>query len=451
MKPIFAIASLIALSCTPPALPAQDGSTANDTGAVTQLIEMLHDNHAITDAQYAVLAKSLGQVPQQGHPAQATQQVPQPRRAQQIHNTPTTTASPYPLPQIYGYLQMDAPLAVGQSNRMGSQTNFRRFYLFLHDAIAPHWMYQTSFGYNAGDPYVNDFYFGYNGVKHVVFMGGYYKGPFTLSDKTAPDDTPLPEYPLPISTLIPRKAIGVTVTTFRPRWSLTTGIFGGGYKEKAEPGTSGRWGSSTRGVWLAWIRNRDFWEVGASFAAREADSTHTVRLASRPESFVVGLNPVDTGTLTHVNGYWVAGVETLLRAGPFDIQAEYLRDHLQRDGLKALSFQGGYMQTSWSLTGEHRAFSVAQGKLGRLIAARPLSAGGPGAWELVARYSVTDLNATEIEGGLERNISIGVNWYPERPVKFMFNVIRILPVQGGAQSSLSATIAMLRGQAEFGR
>jgi phosphate-selective porin OprO/OprP len=40
-----------------------------------------------------------------------------------------------------------------------------------------------------------------------------------------------------------------------------------------------------------------------------------------------------------------------------------------------------------------------------------VTAGGPGAWEIVTRYSALDLTDALIEGGEMSRVSLGANWY----------------------------------------
>jgi phosphate-selective porin OprO/OprP len=82
-----------------------------------------------------------------------------------------------------------------------------------------------------------------------------------------------------------------------------------------------------------------------------------------------------------------------------------LTDLARWDGREPLRFGGGYVYASWFLTGESRRY-----RGGRFRGVRPQ--GRFGAWELAARYSVVDLGDGMVEGGRERNLTLGLNVYP---------------------------------------
>jgi phosphate-selective porin OprO/OprP len=48
---------------------------------------------------------------------------------------------------------------------------------------------------------------------------------------------------------------------------------------------------------------------------------------------------------------------------------------------------------------------------------------GPGAWELVYRYSYVDLNSRGVQGGLYSEHTIGLNWYWNSNIKIQLNYV----------------------------
>src|SRR5262249_651747 len=75
---------------------------------------------------------------------------------------------------------------------------------------------------------------------------------------------------------------------------------------------------------------------------------------------------------------------------------------VNRDGLAGNNFAGGYVEGSWTLTGERRLYNAEKGAYYAIVPARPFSPWedefGIGALELAARYSTIDLNDKFVAG-----------------------------------------------------
>jgi phosphate-selective porin OprO and OprP len=100
-------------------------------------------------------------------------------------------------------------------------------------------------------------------------------------------------------------------------------------------------------------------------------------------------------------------------------------------------FGGGYIQVSYFLTGENRTYDRRLGRLGSTYIANPFTpfwavrgedgrlSWGPGAWEVAARYSITDLNTSDgaFRGGKEDGLEMGLNWYLNTNLKVQFEYL----------------------------
>lgn len=98
------------------------------------------------------------------------------------------------------------------------------------------------------------------------------------------------------------------------------------------------------------------------------------------------------------------------------------------------NFSGWYGAASWILTGEARKWDGPSASFRSPTVTHPVNgtAGGIGAWELAARYSVIDLNwhqglpgvatpAGGIRGGEQKIWTAGFNWYPNNALRVLFN------------------------------
>jgi phosphate-selective porin OprO/OprP len=163
---------------------------------------------------------------------------------------------------------------------------------------------------------------------------------------------------------------------------------------------------------------------------------------------------VDTGVLA-CDGQWELGTEFLYIRGPLSIQAEYGWTWLENvqgavvnnaliktvGGSQGYTFNGGYVQVCYTLTGENRAYETRLGRLDTNYfgAEGPFTKAwfvrdengrlnwGLGAWELCARYSYVNLNdgvgANRIQGGIMDGITLGVNWHLMNSLRFTVDYV----------------------------
>lgn len=130
-------------------------------------------------------------------------------------------------------------------------------------------------------------------------------------------------------------------------------------------------------------------------------------------------------------------VEAAYVHGPFSVQGEWAT--MKVDRLKTVQPGGdfdvnaGYAFVSFWPTGETRAYDAAKGEFGRPKIMNPITAGGFGGVELLARYDFADLtdayaSATTAAGrtlsqdaGEYKAWTLGVNYYPTAYVRLMAN------------------------------
>ncbi len=110
------------------------------------------------------------------------------------------------------------------------------------------------------------------------------------------------------------------------------------------------------------------------------------------------------------------GLEAAWVDGPLSLQGELSTQSIEvtpDSNDEDSTYTGYYLLGSYFLTGESRRY-----KKGRFSSIKPKNKSG--AWELVARYSV--LNAEDNDRGNEvNNLVLGVNYYLNKQVRFLFN------------------------------
>ena len=190
--------------------------------------------------------------------------------------------------------------------------------------------------------------------------------------------------------------------------------------------------------------------TGSAFA----DSQSVVRFRARPElRDATGIGTtlggdaarfVDTGFLL-ARSVQTVSPEFLWIQGPLSVQAEgawsFVRDAQSVYPAAALGtprgnpmFWGGYVETSYFLTGEHRGYDRRMGTFDRpKVAENAFFVRGEdgrfhygiGAWQLAYRYSYLDLNDNGINGGQLGQHTLGLNWYLNDNLKVQFQYSNI--------------------------
>ena len=151
----------------------------------------------------------------------------------------------------------------------------------------------------------------------------------------------------------------------------------------------------------------------------------SVRYLSRPEVHIApqfadtGQIPARSEHLLLLEGFWLRG--------PLSLQSEYGWTWVSGNsdlGQQSVYFNGGYIATSYFLTGDDRGYSDKKGRFGHVIPKKPFGTDrGLGAWEVGFRYSRLDLDDKNILGGILNDFTMGLNWYPTYFLRFMFNTI----------------------------
>ena len=175
----------------------------------------------------------------------------------------------------------------------------------------------------------------------------------------------------------------------------------------------------------------------------------SISYSQRPES---RLQPVftDTGRFS-ADSVNLMGVEAAWVHGPFSLQGEYIATAIDgADGVDDVWLDGAYVQASYVLTGEHRQYNTARGFFEGVIPEKNfLSGGGPGAWEVAARYSYLNMDRGNLPASANRmqDMTIGVNRYLNPNLRVSGNYVRSW-VDGPATDG-AADIFMLRLQVTF--
>ena len=155
--------------------------------------------------------------------------------------------------------------------------------------------------------------------------------------------------------------------------------------------------ASERAVWLP-FGGKSETVLHLALEARYGQSDDGYfRYRSKPESFLAQDYVIDTGKFpaSHSN---MIGVETYYRPGPLMFGMEYFINQVASQQARDPTFHGGEVFVAYLLTGETRPYNARGGYFERISPSSSVFNGGLGAWELVLRYSYTDLDSGDHSG-----------------------------------------------------
>ncbi len=309
----------------------------------------------------------------------------------------------------------------------------RRFRIFAEGII--HKMYfKIEFDF-AADAGFKSFYFeGKDGGLEIwghllgKFRYGLFQEPFSLEQNMSAWDTSFVEISMPITAIAPGSNIGAMVydASKNRRFTWAAGIFSWGRQTSDNASGSlfsltGRFGYQP----LSFNSHKSVFHVGFSVSTRTPTS-NSVRFEARPDARFV--RPfADTGDVPTTRNNLI-GVEAAWRGGSSWAQGEWIRANLD-SGTDKKDFGGVAIQVGYFLTGYTRPWDRLFGVWGRVRPEENYHWGNPfkkssgGIWEVAGRLSTIDLTDGDVHGGSVRDLTFGVNWYPNSTSKFQFNWI----------------------------
>ncbi len=322
-------------------------------------------------------------------------------------------------------------------NTRSRDSKFRRARLFVSGKAFDDWRYRVEYDFaSSRDFRIKSAWVGYKGFKRLTLRAGNMLEPFSLENMTSSNNTTFMERGLP-KAFSPGYKVGTTVNTYGDNWSAAAGLFNGNIRNGKNEG----WGTVLRLTAVPVKSRHRLLHVGAAVEYREPK---TVNYGTRPEANLAR-KLVKTGTLHDVDHTVTVGLEAAVVYDSFSLQGEYMRVSVARKKRRSNpDFSGWYVYGSWFLTGEHRRYNT---KKGAFKSIRPKSSYG--AWELAARYSAVDLENSGITGGEEKDITLGINWYPNRNLRFMLNYVRVDAGPDRRGRNESPDIIQMRGQLVF--
>lgn len=354
--------------------------------------------------------------------------------------------------RIGGRLHADAALFEDDSLDIDDDAEIRRGRLFLAGRIVDDYRFKVEYDFSPNRSGWRNVWGKYQPNRRATFTVGNFVAPFGLEDVASSNHSTFMERSLS-SSLAPgfqtgaRMDLNWRIGERRSRNRFTfafAGVMEPMGQRSDDAHRSEHWSLVSRATFAPIARRRTVIHFGGSAQFRDVINNSPYSISSRPES---GLAPiiVRTGGLADVDTMVGLGAEAALLVGPVLLQGEYRHSFLQRDaGRPDPSFDGGYVQASWVVTGERRHYSRSAGLFEGVT---PRSDWG--AVELAVRASQIDLRDETVDGGRARDLSLGVNWYIRSNVRLMFNYIYVDGKLPGTGFAADPQVFQFRFQVHF--
>lgn len=310
-----------------------------------------------------------------------------------------------------GRIQADHTRYDGGKYPYADGSEVRRLRAGFGGNLTSAWEYRVEYDFAPDDPEVKDIYFRYTGFTNTRITLGNFKVFSSLDELTSSNNTTFAERGLP-NALVTARRTAIGYQTWSDNYSFSAATYTH-EPNNLERGT----GNAARFVYHPKLGNGALLHLGVNAAIEKPDDK-TARLRSRPEMHQDDHRIIDTRTLVGVDNTTKLGLEAAYTLNRWSVQGEYIRKSISRKNASDPSFDGYYAYISYFLTNDTRAYTNSEGIFGTVA-----PAADTGAWEIAARFSDLDLNDGTISGGQADAITLAVNYYMTRDLRFQANYV----------------------------
>ena len=318
--------------------------------------------------------------------------------------------------RIGGRAQFDAAWVDDDITEIPSGTDVRRARVFIKGNIDKNWGYKVQ--YDFSEHVMKDMFITYKGLGFGNITIGQFAPPMFLESYTSSKWTTMIERAVVDNFALDRE-LGIGFDHSGDNYSIYASITGDNM-EADETGDDA-YSLVGRFTYAPMHSEGNVLHFGATLGLLEA-SDDGVSYGARPGSKVDGGAKLVSNGVGDAEKQTVAGIEVATVMGSFSAQAEYISAMVSgRDSTEDEDYSAYYVAATWFVTGESRSYYVDGGIFDQPIMTR-------NAWELAARYDHVDLSddsngIAKNEGDLD-TITLGLNFYPTKSIRFSLNLIQ---------------------------
>jgi|APCry1669188970_1035186.scaffolds.fasta_scaffold02077_8 phosphate-selective porin OprO and OprP len=358
-----------------------------------------------------------------------------------------------------GRVFLDGTYFSGSNNSLGGGTSLRAIRLGWKLTMGPKWYGEAELEFSGGEIAMKDMYLEYTGWQNQSLKFGHVKAPIGHDTLMSNVNIWVMDRSFTDGWNFSRR-VGVHYSTWGDSWGVKGAFFG----QSLDDTNANIIAASDAGYKL--IDNGGWGYAGrVAFLPFHQDDTHLIHLAAasgirtmnagapRDYTFSVGPRPSVgkingakflSATVSNVDKFQLSGLEFAGQFGPFSWLSEYQISNLKRRGTQTQIWDAVNLKLipttaaqQLASTQDHK-FSTYYAQVSYVINGQKEYRGGndflfkgttprttAGAWELVARYEdmnlddITSLDA--IKGGDEKILTLGLNYYARKNLRFMLN------------------------------
>lgn len=342
---------------------------------------------------------------------------------------------------------------------LGPDTRIRRGYLGVDITIPGGFGVRFETDFAANPIALIDAYLFYKPNKDITITAGHHKPFWGLEEMTSDNFTSFQERAAFTTAFGFERRVGVSAAYVGKTLVLQGGVFTDDAVSLGFPPSStvvprdidDAYSFDGRAVWMPKVGGGQL-HIGGSIHYRDTKNLESRRYRERPFVRTTDVRFVDTGNITGTDGELGLGAELAYIQGPFHATAESFWQKALRPGLTSPTFNGGYAEVGYIVTGEKTPYKG--GAYDRLTPQHPVGKGGLGAVQVNARYDWLDLNDGAIVGGRQDMAGVSLIWVPATHLRFIADYghfwVKDSPVTAaGGQHDYEADSFGLRGQFDF--
>lgn len=348
--------------------------------------------------------------------------------------------------KLSGRLLLDGGAYIQSPEALHSGVHIADVRLAAKVRIYSNWYTKVDVGFANNKVTLKDAFTEY-GKDGNYFRAGYMLGYYSIDQSTSTNDLIFNTAANVAETFYPDRRIGLSYTRSLPAYYISAGAFCGdglSFTETTKPG----YNFSGRIVWRPINLPEKLFHIGAGALFKVPDedtktNKQQIRLKSKGVTYIPSPRTLDL-TFEEVKDQLQSNIECLLYQNKWLVQTEFLYTKIrQKNRQPSYTAHGGYILGGFLLKGNKYAYDA--------LDAIPVMPEDPHSILLACRYNYTNLNdfGSNITGGSQHDLSIGINYYFNKYVSSRLNYAHVWLDKYSALGKCGIDMMQVRLQVRF--